>query len=188
MTEIRNWSQMQEMSERLLQERTDMSLTDWKKRIAQFHPVDERSMREWLNAQGVTGYAQTMLVMQTFGYPDFMTASAEELINAQFADRLGLRSIFDAILNTAASLGQVTIQARKTYVSLVTPRRTFARIQATTRSRIDVALRLDSATAGSRLVPSRIHETMKVQVSCTTLADWDEEAQRYLQQAYLESL
>jgi hypothetical protein len=44
-----------------------------------------------------------------------------------------LRPILNAILAAALELGEVIIQARKTYVSLVTPRRTFARVQPTTK-------------------------------------------------------
>jgi len=86
----------------------------------------------------VTGYAQSLLVMERFGYPDFLVASADELIDGQYKDRPQLRPILDAILAATAGLGEVVIQARKTFVSLVTPRRTFARVQATTRNRVDL--------------------------------------------------
>jgi len=137
-----------------------------------------------LQQQGVTGYAQSLLVMETFGYPAFLTTSADELVNGQYADRAQLRPIFDAIIEAATSLGAVTVQARKTYVSLLTQRRTFARIQPTTRNRIDLALRLEKPVADERLVPSRIHETMKWQLSLSTMADLDAEALAYLQMAY----
>src|SRR5207247_10963839 len=37
-----------------------------------------------LTKQGVIGYAQTLLVMERFGYPDFMTATADELMDGQY--------------------------------------------------------------------------------------------------------
>lgn len=184
MAEIQDWSSMRAMSERLLKERTGEDLTVWNGRVRQFNPTDEKSLRIWLQQQGVTGYAQSLLVMETFGYPAFLTTSADELVNSQYADRAQLRPIFDAIIEAATSLGAVTVQARKTYVSLLTPRRTFARIQPTTRSRIDLALRLDKPVADKRLVPSRIQETMKWQLGLSTMADLDDEALAYLQQAY----
>jgi hypothetical protein len=76
------------------------------------------------------------------------------------------------------------IQARKGYVSLVTPRRTFARVQATTRNRVELGLRLDGAKPGRRLQPSRIHETMKLQISFTKLEEVDAGALGWLQEAY----
>jgi hypothetical protein len=81
----------------------------------------------------------------------------------------------------------VEVQARKIYVSLLTPRRTFARIQATTRNRIDVGLRLDQQSADGRLKPSRIHDSMPVQVSLSTLEDLDAEALEWLQKAHSEN-
>src|SRR5262249_51550275 len=41
----------------------------------------------------------------------------------------------------------------------------------TTRNRLDLGLRLDGKKAGGRLQPSRIHETMKLQISFTKLAE-----------------
>ena len=61
--------------------------------------------------------------------------AAGQLIAGQYADRPQLRSILDAVLAALPALGPVTVQARKTFVSLVSPRRTFAVVQATTRTR-----------------------------------------------------
>ena len=47
------------------------------------------------------------------------------------------------MLAVLPALGPVTVQARKTMVSLVSPRRTFAVVQATTKDRVDLGLRLD---------------------------------------------
>jgi hypothetical protein len=72
----------------------------------------------------VTGYAQQLLVLEHFGYPDFLRSSGDALIESQYEDSPELRGIYDTIIKAAAGCGDVTIQARKTYVSLVTPRRT----------------------------------------------------------------
>jgi hypothetical protein len=188
MAEVLDWSSMRSMSERLLKERTGEDLASWNARVKQFKPADEGSLRAWLTQQEVTGYAQSLLVMETFGYPDYLTTSADDLVNAQYADRPELRPIYEAIIEAAASLRAVTVQARKTYVSLLTPRRTFARIQPTTRTRIDLALRLEKSQADERLVPSKIQETMKWQLGLSTLADLDDKALRLLEQAYQENL
>jgi hypothetical protein len=117
-------------------------LVVWNKRINSRRVSDEGSLRAWLTAQHVTGYAQSLLVMERFGYPDFITASADELVGAQYADRAALRPIYEAVISAALQAGEVVTEARKTYVSLVTPRRTFARVQPTTavtHSRNDAA-------------------------------------------------
>jgi len=148
---------------------------------------DEEALRVWLTKQGVTGYAQSLLVMERFGYPDFLLATADELIEGQYADRPQLRPIFDAIIDAAAGLGKVTIQARKTYVSLASPRRTFARIQPTTKNRLDLGLRLEGRKPSGRLQPSKIHETMQVQIGLTSRAEVDSEVFSWLQRAFDEN-
>src|SRR5918912_2779599 len=155
MAQTRDWKGMREMSARLLKERTGQDVETWNGRIASEGFTDEQQLRTWLTQQGVTGYAQSLLVMERFGYPDFLLASADELIQGQYADRPQLRPIFDAIIDAAAGLGPVIVQTRKTYVSLITPRRTFARIQPTSRSRVDLGLRLAGMEPGERLTPSK---------------------------------
>jgi hypothetical protein len=185
--EVRDWQQSRAQWVRLLEESTGTTLGDWNDRIGRADFGDEQALRAWLTQQRVTGYAQTLLVMERFGYPDFFTASAAELIDAQYADRPQLRPIFDAIVAAAAEFGDVVVQARKTYVSLVSPHRTFARIQATTKVRVDLALRLEGEQPGGRLHRSTIHETMKVQIGLTSLDQVDPELMRWLRQAYDES-
>ena len=188
MAHVRDWEGMQAMAERLLEERTGKGVATWNRRIKKEGLDDEKSLRAWLTKQGVIGYAQTLLVMERFGYPDFMTATADELIDGQYADRPQLRPILDAVLGAVVGFGDVTIQARKTFVSLVSPRRTFARVQPTTKNRVDLALRLDGAKPGGRLQPSKIHETMAVQISLASPKEVDVEAVRWLQRAYRESV
>jgi len=147
-------------------------------------PADESGLKTWLAQQGVTGYSANLLVRERFGYPDWFTASAEQLIAGQYADRTALRPILEAILAAAAGVGEVVVQARKTYVSLLTPTRTFARIQATTRTRVDLALRLDPALVGERLQPSKIHENTPVQLSFARPEEVDAEAIAWLARAY----
>jgi hypothetical protein len=83
--------------------------------------------------------------------------------------------------------GELTVQARKTYVSLVTPRRTFARLQPTTKTRLDLGLRLEGMEPGGRLKPSKIHETMKLQVSLSAPEQVDAEVLGWLRRAYEEN-
>src|SRR5262245_64725466 len=112
MAQARDWQGMQAMSARLLNERTGADVATWNQRIAAEHFADEPALRAWLTTQGVTGYAQSLLVMERFGYPDFLLASSDQLIQGQYADRPQLRPIFDAIIDAAAGLGEVIIQTR----------------------------------------------------------------------------
>jgi hypothetical protein len=116
----------------------------------------------------------------------FILATSDELIENQYADRTHMRLIFDAIVSAAAECGEVVIQARKTYVSLVAPRRTFARVQPR-KACVDLGLRLEGCAVGGRLQLSRIHHTMRVQIALTTPDEVDEEVQHWLELAYLEN-
>ncbi len=78
----------------------------------------------------------------------------------------------------------IIIQARKTYVSLVSPRRTFARVQPATKQRVDLGLRLEGVQPSGRLQPSKIHETMPLQISLASPDELDYEVLDWLQQAY----
>jgi Domain of unknown function (DUF5655) len=187
LTNTRDWQRNRDMWVRVLEKQTGEGVNAWNRRIANERIRDERGLRAWLAERGVTGYAQSLLVMERFGYPDFVLASAGQLIDQQYADRPDLRPIYDAIIGAATRCGEVIIQARKTFVSLVTQRRTFARVQATTKTRIDLGLRLENRRPSGRLHLSRIHETMPLQISLTSLDEVDTEVRKWLQRAYDEN-
>jgi hypothetical protein len=187
MDKFKDWGTERAVRIRQLEDSTGESLESWNLRIQDEGFEDEQSLRSWLNGQCVTGYSQSVLVMENFGYPDFFLATADQLIEEQYADRPALRPIFEALLQAAVELGELTVQARKTYVSLVTPRRTFARLQPTTKTRLDLGLRLEGMEPGGRLKPSKIHETMKLQVSLSAPEQVDAEVLGWLRRAYEEN-
>lgn len=184
MTQTRDWQRNRDMWVRVLERQTGAGLDEWNRRIARAALDDEAALRDWLGREGVKGYAQTLLVMERFGYPDFLLASADELIERQYADRPHLRPIFEALVSAANGLEDVVVQTRKTYVSLVTPVRTFARIVPATKQRVDLGLRLDGMKPRGRLVPSTIHETMTLQISLTAVEQVDEEVLDWLGKAH----
>jgi hypothetical protein len=133
--------------------------------------------------------------------PGLLSPEAVQLIDGQYADRQHLRPILDAVLAAVPSLGAVTVQARKTLVSLVTPRRTFAIVQATTRNRVDLGLRLERPGIPEPGVPEPgvpepgvpepgVPEPAKnlgpatVRISLTEPAELDDEALGWLRLAY----
>jgi len=172
------------MSAHLLEERTGENVEVWNRRVRGKRFRSESDLRAWLTARDVTGYAQSLLVMEQFGYPDYYLASADELINGQYKDRPHLRPIVDALIDAAAGVGEVTVQARKGYVSLVTPRRTFARVQATTKNRVNLSLRLKDQKPRGRLRPSKLHESMGLEMRFTVADEVDSEVLSWLQKAY----
>lgn len=186
MAEVRDWGTFKAEQEARLVRQTGEGMAAWGAKMAEAGLADEPAVRAWLQARGITGYLRMFLAWERLGYPAFITASADELVDGQYADRPDLRPVYDAVVEAALSLGEVAIQTRKTYVSLVTPRRTFVRVQATTRKRVDVALRLD-AEPGGRLVRSR-HENMPVQFGLTSVTELDDEAIELMRQAYEQNV
>jgi hypothetical protein len=191
MAQIKDWSDMMAMSAALLKRRTGGSVSEWNERVrSSGADQDEAQLRTWLTEQGVTGYAQQLLVMERFGYPDFLTTTADELIEAQYADRPQLRPILDCILAAASALGEVTVQARKGYVSLVSPRRTFAVAQATTKQRVDLGLRLSSRAPSGRLEAAKGlgNGSMTLRIGLRSVTDVDDEVVELLRLAYAENV
>jgi hypothetical protein len=179
--------EMRDWAAHLLRSRTGQDVAAWNRRVAEAGLPDEQALRAWLDGQGVTGYGQALLVWERFGYPDFLTAEADELIAGQYADRPQLRPVFDAVLAVLPAVGPATMQARKTMVSLVTPRRTFAVIQAATKSRVDLGLRLEHERPGGRLLAARDLGSATVRIPLTRPEDVDAEVLDWLRRAYAEN-
>lgn len=186
MPEYGSWKAYREKIVKLLEKRTGAGLEAWNARVAKRKPKDKAALRKWLTAEGVEGYPRDLLVMERFGYPAFLTASADELVDAQYKTRPALRAVYDAVIKAMEKAGDVSIQARKTYVSIVSPRRTFARVQAS-KDRVHVALRFDGRKPAGRLRPSKIHDTMPLELTLAAPADVDAEARAIFRDAYKEN-
>jgi len=121
------------------------------------------------------------------GAQDVPPDQADELIAGQYSDRPQLRPVLDAVLATLPALGPVTVQARRTCVSLATPRRVFAVVQAPTKSRVDLGLRLDHDHAGGRLLAARDLGAANLRIPLTQPEEVDEEVLGWLRRAYREN-
>ena len=86
-------------------------------------------------------------------------------------------------------LGPVTVQPRKTLVTLFTPRRAFAAVRATTRDRVDLGLRLDDAGPGGRLLAAGNvgGGGVTVRVALARPDDVDDEVRDLMRRAYAEN-
>jgi hypothetical protein len=187
--EVRTWQGMRDSSAKLLQRLTGRTVDDWNRRIARRRFLNQAALRQWLTDEGVTGSPQQLLVWERFGYPSFMRAGADDLIGRRYVDRAQLRPSLDAMLVALPEIAPVAVaQARKTYISLVSKRRTFAVVQATTRNRVDLGLRLDNQRPGGRLKSGKGVGNGSMTV-CLPLSavDLDDEAVRWLKRAYDEN-
>jgi Family of unknown function (DUF5990)/Domain of unknown function (DUF5655) len=166
---------------------------------------DARALRRLRQAAGtVTLSAAQLAIARDYGFASwprlkaeverrraalagFLTAEADDLIAGQYRDRPHLRPVLDAVLAALPALGPVTVQARGTIVSLVTPRRTFAVVKATAKSRVDLGLRLDHTQPGGRLLPARDIGAATVRIPLTAPDEIDDEVLGWLRRAYDEN-
>jgi hypothetical protein len=114
---------------------------------------------------------------------------ADALIEGQYADRPQLRPVLEAVLAVVPGLGPMSVQARRTLVTLFTPRRAFAAIRATTRDRVDLGLRLDDAGPGGRLLSAGNvgGGGVTVRIALAGPEDVDDEVRDLMRRAYREN-
>lgn len=186
MTEVKDWKQMRDWCARILRRRTGAGVEEWNARVRDSGIDSEPALREWLAERDVIGYSQMLLVMERFGYPHYLVESADDLVAGQYADRQELRPILDRILTVIGSVGDVRVQARKTYVALESPLRQFAVIKPSTRTRVDLGLRLADEPVGGRLQPAKGvgNASITVRVALTAPDDVDDEVLALLRRTY----
>jgi Family of unknown function (DUF5990)/Domain of unknown function (DUF5655) len=121
-------------------------------------------------------------------YRELLTSDpdTDKLIAGQYADRPQLQPILDAVLAALPPLGPMTVVARTHCVSFVSPRRNFAAAEATTKSRVDLGLRLDGVAPEGRLLAARNMNasSMNLRIALTGPGDVDDEVRGWLRRAY----
>jgi Family of unknown function (DUF5990)/Domain of unknown function (DUF5655) len=118
-----------------------------------------------------------------------LPAGQLDLISEQYADRPGLRPILETLVAAAAGFGPATVEGRRTLVSLVSPRRVFAVVKATTRSRVDLGLRLEGVAPTGRLQAARNlgGGGATVRIALSSPDDVDADVIGWLRRAYDEN-
>lgn len=181
------WAEIRLWEIGMLQRSTGSGLEHWLARIRELDPRNENALRDWLTVEGVSGYPRALLVHETFGYPHSTVRTADELIDAQYADRPALRPILDAVLLCAGELDDVSIQTRTSHVGLAGPERTFAVVQPTTRHRVDLGLRIPLPTPApsTRLLPTvDLGADFPARIPLTAPGQVDSEVAAWLKHAY----
>jgi Domain of unknown function (DUF5655) len=186
----RSWREMYERIAAQIQRETGADIAAWNARIRERGSSTAADLKAWLNEQGVTGYPAMLLGFETFGYPDYLQASADELIDGQYRDKPAIRPIYERLIGELPEVGEVEVQARKTYVALIGPKRTFASIQPTTKTRVDIGLRFDDATQAQGLEPAKSigQSSMTHKLGLSSPDDVNHEAIGWLRRAYEANL
>jgi hypothetical protein len=187
----RSWQEMREQEIKWLIERTGEGLEAWNAKVATSGAGDEPALRTWLAQMSVTGYPAMLLVMERFGYPDYLQTSAEDLIENQYADRPATRPIYQALLTLLPEIGEIEVQARKTYVAFLTPKRTFSALVPTTKTRSDLGLRLPAAQPASgklELAKNFAQSSVTHKIGLASADDVDDEVVGWIKRSYAENI
>ncbi|WP_104167986.1 DUF5655 domain-containing protein [Arthrobacter sp. SX1312] len=142
MAEMQSWQSMVDANAARLLRTTGRTPSDWAGDARAAGITTHEDLARWLREQGVTGYSLMSVDWEVFGLPEMFLRSADELYDAQYADRPALKPVADRILLWAAATPGTIIQMRKTYVSLQSSRRKFAQLAPTTRTAVDLSFRL----------------------------------------------
>ena len=171
------WQGMVDSNKALLLRKTGKDTSYWAGQARAAGIKNDGELRTWMrDGFGVTGYAQYAVSWDMFGYPEFMLRDADELMDGQYASHPQLRPIADAILGWASATEGVEIQMRKGYVSLHSPRRKFAQVTRTSKTAVDVALRLDAPAEGRiETVRTRADDPFTRKVRLTSADQVDDE-------------
>lgn len=184
---------MHQWSAQLLERQTGACVVEWSRRVRETGIDSRDTLQTWLKERGINGYAQQLLIMERFGYPDYLVDSAEELIDDQYADRPDLRPVLERVLNMALGLaepGEVDVQVRKSSVALRTRRRKFAVIKASTKKRVDLGLRIDGRQPGGRLESAKVLRdgVMTIRIALGSPEEVDDEVAQWLATSFRENL
>ena len=111
----------------------------------------------------------------------------EEMVEEQYGGaKAALRPVYDAVVAVVRSFGDdVAVAPRRTYVTLARGRQ-FAVVQASTRTRVDLGLRLDDRPAAGRLADAGSFGSGSIthRVALTSPDDVDDEVRSWLRAAY----
>lgn len=167
-----------------LPEKTGRSMDQWAKRVAESGAAKHGEIVKWLKAEhGVThGYANLI----AHQWLNAGTATDDDaLIDAQYAGKESLRPILDALTKVVGGFGKdVEFAPKKSYVS-VRRSKQFALIQPSTRTRVDVGIKLAGRDAEGRLEASGSWNAMvSHRVRLEDPSDVDDELIGWLREAY----
>jgi Domain of unknown function (DUF5655) len=128
---------------------TGRALAEWVALARKARVKSANVARAWAKDQGLSIVYQTAVARQLFPAED----GDEELVLAQYSGaKAALRPIYDAVVKAARAFGaDVEVMPRKSQVTL-SRATSFAIVRASTKDRVDIALKLHGEKPTSRLV------------------------------------
>ena len=172
-----------------LPEKTGKSLDQWKTVLGKSRLSKHGEMVSLLKKEhGVTHGFANLIVHEFRSGTVSAPAPATDLVEAQYKGREGLRPVYDRIIKEVNAFGvDVEIAPKKTYVSL--RRKTqFALMQPSTKTRLDVGIKLKGVDPVGRMEASGSFNAMvSHRVRVSDPAQVDAELVGWLRRAYAEA-
>jgi len=171
--------------EQNLKAKTGKDLQEWKKTLAPKGFVRHGEIMAFLKGEcGLThGYAN--FIALKFREADAASHSDDDLLSAQYKGKEPLLALFEQLRNHIRTLGSdIEMVSKKAAVSF-RRKRQFVLIQPSTKTRIDLGLKLDNTACEGRLEASGPFGSMcshRIQLSETTPPD--DEVFGWIKQAY----
>lgn len=162
------------------------------------------SLEEWIRivkASGLEKHGDIMKLLKgehglTHGFANMVThkarqsdagsaASTDDLVEAQYSGKEGLRPIYDSVIEQVKSFGSdVEIAPKKSYVSLRRAKQ-FGLLQPSTKTRFDIGLNLKGVEPEGKLEAAGSFNSMCThRIRCEDVADLDAGVIAWLKQAY----
>ena len=177
--------------------------------IANMKDKTGKTLEQWLDIAQMTGATKHGEVVKalksdhgmTHGYANLVAhkllksdagsrvASGEDLVGAQYSGaKAQLKPIYDAIARAVLTFGDdVELAPKKTYVSLRRSKQ-FALVQPSTRTRVDLGIKLKEEPVGGRLEASGSFNSMvSHRVRLERPEDVDDDVLAWLRKAYGEA-
>ena len=184
--------QMIEAVKRNLPKNTGKTFEEWIRILKKKNFRDKKEAVNWLKGEHNFGTNQANFVAgEIFGHPDYMTKPEDQLLSEQYnGDKAHLREIFDHLVNEIKAVcPEISTGARKTYVSL-TGKTQFGIIQASTKNRIDIGLKITGIKYSSRVLEpgSFYNDKVTCKVGLTGVEDVDGTLIELVKKAFEENL
>lgn len=171
-----------------LKEKTGKTLDEWKILLADKSFTKHGEYMAYLKGEhGVThGFAN--FITLKFRETDAGSADADDLVSNQYKGKESLKPIYDYLVSEIKKLGNnIEVAPKKAAVSFRVKRQ-FALIQPTTKTRIDLGLKLNDIPHEGRLETSGPFGTMcSHRIKLSKIEEIDDELMAWVAQAYQQA-
>lgn len=172
-----------------LKDRTGKTLEQWIAIAKKSGAAKHGEMVKMLKADhGMThGYAN-LVAHKALKSDAGSVGETTDLVASQYAgDKAGLKPIYDALIEAARSCGTIEIAPKKAYVSLRRSKQ-FAIIQPSTKTRVDLGLKLKSEPEKGRLEKSgKFNAMVSHRVRLEKSTDVDKSVKAWIKKAWSEA-